>query len=226
MFSKSIIILFASLLGASQAQSLGRCPVAEQQVRTQDGSVYSVCRGTDLRGETAQQVPARNPTECADACEQQGAGWCSMAVFEPQQFTCHLKSGPLDWVRSNRYTVVTRIQDGNQWEGQSKEKRQATPIYQCPTREQIVREGAVTYAICPDTDYEGRTDQLIHGVYSAKECTKKCAQLRICEKAVFESGASQCHIKTSVEPLQWTYNPRYDSIRVIGQGQDVPAQKE
>ncbi|KAF2826433.1 hypothetical protein CC86DRAFT_370433 [Ophiobolus disseminans] len=216
MFSKSIVLLLASIIGASQAQSLRQCPVAEQQIRTRDGSVYSVCRGTDLRGETAQQVPARNPTECADACQQQGAGWCSMAVFEPQQFTCHLKSGPLDWVRNNRYTVVTRVQNGNQWAGQWKEKRQVSPINKCPTREHIVRDGAFTYAICPNTDYEGRTDQLIPRIFSAKDCAQKCARMPACKKAVFESGASQCHIKTTFEPLRWTFNPRFESIRVIG----------
>ncbi|KAH7087400.1 hypothetical protein FB567DRAFT_345231 [Paraphoma chrysanthemicola] len=217
MFSKSFI-LFATLLGAAQSQSLGQCPTAEQKVRAQDGSIYSVCRGTDLRGETAQQVPARNPTECASACQQQGAGWCSMAVFEPQAFSCHLKSGPLDWVRSNRYTVVTRVQDDNQW-GQW--KRQA-PINQCPTGERVVQRAGVQYAICPNTDYMGTTDRLIPNVQSAEQCAGWCTQASFCQKAVFEPRASACHIKTSTEPLQWTYNPRYDSIRVIG----VPFKKD
>ncbi|ORY67245.1 galactose oxidase precursor [Pseudomassariella vexata] len=91
----------------------------------------------------------------------------------------------------------------------------STAITACPGAETVYTstEG-VRYAICPDTDYQGASLQIIPGVASTTACAARCEADARCAKGVFDTQTGDCHIKDNAVALAWVTNGRFDVIRL------------
>ncbi|ORX94672.1 galactose oxidase-like protein precursor [Clohesyomyces aquaticus] len=88
-------------------------------------------------------------------------------------------------------------------------------IGSCPVLETTYTGASgATYAICPSTDYEGRTAQVIHNIASEQACAQLCSEKK-CTKAVYDNPGKTCHIKDVGKQLTWVPNTRFTVIRTF-----------
>lgn len=92
----------------------------------------------------------------------------------------------------------------------------AQNIAQCPTAVySYTGTKGVKYAICPSSDYQGRSVDIVPNVATATACADICDQSPIgCQKAVYDTPGKICHIKNN-DPngLTWVKNEgQYTSI--------------
>ncbi|KAH9882649.1 hypothetical protein J1614_000885 [Plenodomus biglobosus] len=205
MLSNTVLILLASFVGA-QAETISGlrdCPYRETEVNTFDGGKYKICPGTDYQGQT-KSVSYGFPSayECAMLCSETRN--CRQSVYEPGNGGCHLKSGDLKWVKSDRYQAIHINRRSQQ--------QRSAPLNGCPTRETMETIYGVTIASCPNTDFEGETKAVMQGARSTKDCAAMCAKTPGCRASVYERANSQCHIKSG--RMVWKANSRYSTSRL------------
>lgn len=84
----------------------------------------------------------------------------------------------------------------------------AQNIAQCPTAgTSYTGTGGVKYAICPLSDFQGLSAQVIGNITSATACAQTCDKIPTCQKAVYDTTGKICHIKTNgVNALKWVQN--------------------
>lgn len=88
------------------------CP-AGAAVLVGDGRQYSICPGTDYRGETREEIPnIQTVRECGLICDgaRFSRGWdCTRVSFRPSLQTCYLKvSTGVEWVVDPNYDTAVR----------------------------------------------------------------------------------------------------------------------
>lgn len=72
----------------------------------------------------------------------------------------------------------------------------AQTITKCPTAAtSFTGADGLIYALCPSTDLQGQSDQIIGNIASAKACVQSCSTNPVCVKAVYDSTAKNCHVK-------------------------------
>lgn len=91
----------------------------------------------------------------------------------------------------------------------------AQNIEQCPTATTTYTgTGGFNYAICPLSDFQGQSDQIIANIASATACAQTCDKSPTCLKAVYDTTGKYCHIKNNgANALNWVKNPgQYTTI--------------
>ncbi|KAJ4388070.1 hypothetical protein N0V93_008675 [Gnomoniopsis smithogilvyi] len=84
----------------------------------------------------------------------------------------------------------------------------AQNIAQCPTvASSYTGAGGVKYAICPSSDFQGRSDQILNNIASVSACAQTCDKIPTCQKAVYDTTGKKCHIKNNgANALTWVEN--------------------
>lgn len=73
--------------------------------------------------------------------------------------------------------------------------------------------GGTKYNVCPSTDYQGLSAQILKGVASVAACAQLCDQDPICQKAVYDQEGAQCHIKNNTAGgVTWVTSDKYTTI--------------
>ncbi|PNS14664.1 hypothetical protein CAC42_1686 [Sphaceloma murrayae] len=211
-FLHRLLVASTLYLATSLAQRIDTCPTDVQTVSAADGAVYTICPGTDYRGPSAEILPnIGSDTLCLDRCAVTAG--CTQAVYHAAYQTCHLKGDPkdLEWWIDPVFTSIQRVQ----------ESRQGSVITACPTNETLTTTTAddgSQFALCPGTDYEVYSADMLPDVPSATECLSRCSMAYTCAFAVWDSVARVCHIKGRPDTVRWVINERYTAIRQVVKG--------
>ncbi|XPS96178.1 Galactose oxidase, partial [Ascochyta lentis] len=189
-----------------------QCPTTEERITTADGSIYAICQQTDYQGDTSKFVGAvATSSDCVNACNRDSA--CRQAVYDKAAFGCHLKT--------NNDLVLTQNQAFTTFKFVSK-PTQGLTITGCPTGESnITSSPGSIFSLCPNTDYEGLTTNVVEGIISARDCSTACVRNVQCSQAVFQKSSSQCFIKGASKDLRWTYKTGLDTIRTVAKLDDA-----
>jgi galactose oxidase len=96
-----------------ETTDIATCPYTETTYGSDSGGEYSICPGTDLRGNSMRQIKnVDDATNCAKQCSAIGA--CAKAVFDTVKNVCHIKGADdqnqntLIWYTNKRYTTIQR----------------------------------------------------------------------------------------------------------------------
>ncbi|KAH6616458.1 kelch domain-containing protein [Boeremia exigua] len=185
---------------------INRCPTSEEQILTNDGSIYAICQQTDYQGDTTRFVgTVATLADCVKACNQDSQ--CKQAVYDKTAFGCHLKAtSGLVWVQNQAFTTIRFISNPSQ----------GSVVTSCPAGEtNITSTTGSVIAVCPNTDYEGTTIDAVGGITSFQDCSAACDRNTQCSQAVFQKSTSQCYIKGEAKDLRWVYNTGFDTIRTL-----------
>lgn len=85
----------------------------------------------------------------------------------------------------------------------------------CPTAETI-QTGTTSfkYSICPNTDLQGGSAQILPNTATISACITLCDQNPSCLNAVYDKPNKVCHIKVKNAALNWVINNQFDVIRL------------
>lgn len=94
-------------------------------------------------------------------------------------------------------------------------------ITECPSGESITTgTSGAKYALCPTTDFQGASPQILNNVADLAACVSQCDNNGACRNAVYDRAGRICHIKTNaVGGLAWVVDARFDVVRLRN---DVP----
>ncbi|KAL2065154.1 hypothetical protein VTL71DRAFT_4295 [Oculimacula yallundae] len=88
-------------------------------------------------------------------------------------------------------------------------------ITTCPSSETANTVASGTqFSVCPETDFEGLSVQVIRDVTTLDGCIRICSDISSCTNAVYNRGSKICHIKAPIGKLKWVQNTVYDVIRM------------
>lgn len=97
----------------SETTDIAKCPYTETSYQAESGDRFSLCPGTDLRGNDLQAIDnINNATDCAKQCSAIEA--CAKAVYDTADLVCHIKGADdenqntLIWYTNKRYNVIQR----------------------------------------------------------------------------------------------------------------------
>ncbi|KAG8159049.1 hypothetical protein KVR01_011492 [Diaporthe batatas] len=112
--TKTVLALFTTLAAIADVAHAGiqSCP-GDASTLVGDGRQYSICYGTDYRGETREEIPnIESVRECGLICDgaRFSRGWdCTRVSYSPSQLTCYLKvSTGVEWVVDQNYDTAVR----------------------------------------------------------------------------------------------------------------------
>ncbi|KAF4556378.1 Hypothetical protein D9617_1g082550 [Elsinoe fawcettii] len=216
MASLFLSILLTSTLQSitANAQRIDKCPTEPKRVTAADGAIYDICSGTDYRGPSAEILPnIGSSTLCLDRCAVTTG--CTQAVYHGARQTCHLKGNPqqLEWWVDPVFDTIQQIQG----------VQQGSVITTCPFEEEITTTSdGSQFAICPGTDYEAYSYDVIQNVQDADDCLNRCATSSGCSRAVYDNQWKVCHVKGTRTDLRWTINRQFNTIRQIAKAKPVP----
>nr|EAQ70798.1 hypothetical protein MGCH7_ch7g205 [Pyricularia oryzae 70-15] len=89
-------------------------------------------------------------------------------------------------------------------------------ITQCPTAETTIQDSqGRPWAICPNSDFDGDSLQILANVTTDQACQERCASNGACFKAVFDKTHSYCHLKDNGQKWVTSDNSQFNSIRVL-----------
>lgn len=96
-----------------ETTNIATCPYNQTTYEAESGEQFSICPGTDLRGNDLQEVKdVANAVDCAKECSTVEA--CAKAVYDTADQVCHLKAADdenqntLIWYTNKRYEVIQR----------------------------------------------------------------------------------------------------------------------
>lgn len=72
---------------------------------------------------------------------------------------------------------------------------------------------AGTYTVCPDTDLQGTSKQIVTSIATPNDCAKLCDTTSGCTQAVYDNAGKICHIKDTTAMLIWVLNKKFDVIK-------------
>lgn len=96
-----------------ETTDIATCPYTETTYASESGEEFSLCPGTDLRGNDMQEIAdVNNATDCAKQCI--AIDNCVKAVYDNSDQTCHIKDlddenqNTLIWYTNKRYDTIQR----------------------------------------------------------------------------------------------------------------------
>lgn len=96
-----------------ETTDIATCPYNQTTYEAESGVEYSICPGTDLRGNDLQEIDnVDNAVDCARECSTTEG--CDKAVLDTVDNVCHLKAADdenqntLIWYTNKRYSVIQR----------------------------------------------------------------------------------------------------------------------
>lgn len=201
MLLNSLITISFTLISLCFAQ-ISRCPAAESQVLTSEGSIYAVCPQTDYEGDTTKFVDAvTSVTDCAQACNQEPQ--CKQAVY--QQGGCHLKkSDGLRWTANTAYTTIRYV---------SKLESGAIITSCISGFKNVTTSTGTTYATCPFSDYDAPRNYIQPDVQTVEDCVQRCAQQSDCANASYDTQNKVCHLKGTLTAPRWVFSSQFTSLQ-------------
>ncbi|KAH6660917.1 kelch domain-containing protein [Truncatella angustata] len=193
----------ALALSLSIVAALTACPSAVSYYTDSDGAKYAICAATDLQGTSA--VITNNiasTSACAKLCSDTTT--CTKAVYDNTNKVCHIKdaTADLNWVSNTQFDVI--YINNTLAEGEI--------IAICPFTT-TTYTGSAIYTVCPDTDLQGTSAQIVDNVATTNDCAKLCDTTSGCTQAVYDSAAEVCHIKDTTAMLIWAMNKQFDVIK-------------
>ncbi|TKX24689.1 galactose oxidase-like protein 2 [Elsinoe australis] len=214
MGASLVLLVIASRLSFSWAQRIDNCPTEAQRVTAADGAIYTVCPGTDYRGPSAEVLPNIGSSSlCLDRCATTTG--CTQAVYYAAYQTCHLKGDAqqLEWWVDPVFDTIQLVQ----------QNQQGSVITACPFQENIVTtDDGSQFAICPGTDYENWSYDILQNIPTANDCLARCANAYTCQKAVYDTTNKVCHVKGAPDTVRWTINRQYETVRQIAKAKPEP----
>jgi galactose oxidase len=74
--------------------------------------------------------------------------------------------------------------------------------------------GTAKYTICPDTDLQGTSAQIVNNIATPNACAQLCDTTSGCTQAVYDNAGKVCHIKASQTTalMTWVLNKKFDVI--------------
>lgn len=91
----------------------------------------------------------------------------------------------------------------------------AQAITTCPsTVTNSITTNGFNAHLCPGTDYQGPSAQIIQNVNSPAACIQLCANDLQCVKMVWDTTSNTCHLKATNAALTWVSDSRWNSAQV------------
>lgn len=91
----------------------------------------------------------------------------------------------------------------------------AQALTQCPVTETVgTTANGFKSRLCPGTDYQGPSAQIIGNVNSPTACIQLCANDMQCVRMVWDTTSNTCHLKATDATLTWVADNRWNSAQL------------
>ncbi|KAK6076034.1 galactose oxidase precursor [Seiridium cupressi] len=204
MLTSRLFKALALTLNLRMVAALTDCPTAVTYYTDSDGARYAICAGTDLQG-TSSVITANiaSTDDCAQLCS--ATTTCTKAVYDTTGQICHIKdtTATLTWVANTQFNVVyinNTLAEG-------------TIIAKCPFTSTSYTGTAGTYSVCPDSDIQGASAQIVDNIATVDACAALCDTTSGCTQAVYDKNGKICHIKDTTVMLIWAMNKQFTAIK-------------